>query len=69
MPGCNGAGHVIRIVCLAIVGVVSFQGCAADRPASSPPTKKEVQGDSDRFFDKLKEEERERGRTSESPMR
>jgi hypothetical protein len=33
-------------------------GCAADRPKSHPP-KQQIQEDSDRFFEKLRQEEHE----------
>jgi hypothetical protein len=45
----------------AIVASASFLfGCASKAPPPSDPTTKEIRSDSDRMFDKMKQEERER---------
>ncbi len=46
-----GVGHAGCVVLLA--------GCAGDRPKSQPSTEA-IQQDSDRFFEKLRQEEQER---------
>jgi hypothetical protein len=66
----NGAENVRLLLALAVVaGGIVLLGCAADRPTSSAPTQKEVRGNSDRFFDKMKQEEREQGTSSVAPAR
>lgn len=50
------------IVCGWIVGALSLIGCA-DKPKAAPqPTSSQVKSDSDRFFDKMKQDEREQGK-------
>lgn len=51
MRGC-GLGFALWVLLLA--------GCAGDQPAAQPSTEA-VQEDSDRFFEKLRQEEQERG--------
>jgi hypothetical protein len=64
----SGAWRVIGVVAAAAwVCGLSVAGCASDPPPS--PSKKEVQSDSDRFFEKMKHEEQERGRGADAPIR
>lgn len=42
------------------LGAVVLAGCAGDQPKSQPSTEA-IQKDSDRFFEKLRQEEQERG--------
>lgn len=44
----------------AMIGGALQAGCAAGRPASAP-SQRQVQSDADRFFEKMKQEEREHG--------
>lgn len=53
---------------LAVFGWVSMTGCAEDPPKPSS-TSKEIKTDSDRFFEKMKQEERERGKASDGTTR
>lgn len=59
------ARRVVRGAALGLVVAVvglSVVGCSHEPPKpQAQPTHKDVRGDSDRFFDKLKQEERERG--------
>jgi len=44
-------------------------GCAGDAPKPLPqPTPQQTRSDSDRFFEKMKQEERERAKAPESPI-
>lgn len=53
-------GYVI--MCGWIIGALSLLGCA-DKPKATPqPTSSQVKSDSDRFFDKMKQDEREQGK-------
>ena len=45
---------------LALVGGVMLVGCA-EQKAAPAPSQRQVQSDSDRFFDKMKQEERDHG--------
>ncbi len=48
---------------LAMVGVtlLTWAGCSSAPPAGpAQPTPQQIRGDSDRFFDKMKQEEKER---------
>lgn len=55
------------VVAMAVViGGVSLLSCASNRPADPTP-QQQIKGESDRFFDKLKQEERERARAVERP--
>lgn len=49
-------------VCLAVVAWLGAYGCAAEPMKTPPPSQRQIQGDSDRFFDKMKEEERDQGK-------
>lgn len=51
----------MAIVCLAVVAWVGAYGCAAE-PKQAPPSQRQIQADSDRFFDKVKQEERDQGK-------
>ena len=51
-----------------MVGCLLVTGCASDPPPSSP-SKKEIHSDSDRFFEKVKQEEQGRGKDADAPMR
>lgn len=56
----------VIVVMVVTIGGLSFLSCAADKSAS-PPAEQQIRGESDRFFDKLKQEERERARAAEKP--
>jgi len=44
------------------VAVLTWAGCSSSPPpAPAQPTTQQIRGDSDRFFDKMKQEEKERG--------
>jgi len=50
------------VVCGWIMGSLSLVACA-DKPKTAPqPTSPQVKSDSDRFFDKMKQDEREQGK-------
>ncbi|MEK6618287.1 MAG: hypothetical protein AAB093_04875 [Nitrospirota bacterium] len=55
------------VAAVGMLGGLSFLGCAAEKH-SAPPAQQQIKSDSDRFFDKLKQEERERARAAEKPM-
>ena len=57
-------GLIVAMV--VTIGGLSFLSCASDR-SSAPPAEQQIRGESDRFFDKLKQEERERARAAEKP--
>ena len=40
-------------------------GCASEPPPPPTPSTKEIRGNSDRYFEKMKQEERERGQGTE----
>ncbi|MER3422306.1 MAG: hypothetical protein C4293_02810 [Nitrospiraceae bacterium] len=50
-------GYVLAFV--MIMGVFSLLGCTAERPAAPSPTQREIRSNSDRFFEKMKQEEHE----------
>jgi hypothetical protein len=53
----------VPALCLALVlGGFSLLGCASDPTPASSRTTQEVKGDSDRFFEKMKQEEREQSK-------
>lgn len=60
---------IVMAAVLATFGYLSLAGCAEDQPKTSSPSSKEVRGNSDRSFEKLKQEERERGKTSDGTAR
>lgn len=45
---------------LALIGGVMLAGCA-EQKAAPAPSQRQIQADSDRFFDTMKQEEREQG--------
>lgn len=45
---------------LALIGGVMLVGCA-EQKAAPAPSQRQIQADSDRFFDKMKQEEQEHG--------
>ncbi len=47
-----------------VLSVLLFAGCAGEQPKSQPSTK-QIQEDSDRFFQQLRQEEQERGAGAE----
>jgi hypothetical protein len=60
----------VQVIALGVlVGCFSIFGCAADRPTSSSPTQKEIRADSDRFHEKMKQEERDHGKGTEPAVR
>ncbi|MGH7966153.1 MAG: hypothetical protein ACRERD_30755, partial [Candidatus Binatia bacterium] len=61
-------GRVLLSVGFTVIAGALLPGCA-DRPAASPTPQKEIRSSSDRFFDKMKQEERERGKGPEAPAR
>lgn len=54
------AGHLVVSGC--IIGALSLFGCADKPKATSQPSSSQVKSDSDRFFDKMKQDEREHGK-------
>jgi len=61
-------GRSIFLAGAVLMGVCSLPGCASNTP---PPdrSQQEIKGDSDRMFDKMKQEERARGKDPEGPTR
>ncbi len=55
--------HTMVAMLMLLVALCSVTSCASDPPKSpqAQPTYKDVRGDSDRFFDKMKQDEREQG--------
>jgi len=51
---------------VVVIGGLSTLSCAANKPVDPTP-QQQIKGESDRFFDKLKQEERERARAAEKP--
>ena len=50
------------MVTLVGVAALTWAGCSSSPPpAPTQPTTQQIRGDSDRFFDKMKQEEKERG--------
>ncbi len=50
------------VVCGSIIGALLLFGCAEKPKAPPQPTSSQVKSDSDRFFDKMKQDEREQGK-------
>lgn len=50
------------VVCGCVIGALSLFGCAEKPKASAQPTSSQVKSDSDRMFDKMKQDEREQGK-------
>ncbi|MBI5855276.1 MAG: hypothetical protein HZB35_08650 [Nitrospirae bacterium] len=50
------------MVTLVGAAALTWVGCSSSPPpAPAQPTTQQIRGDSDRFFDKMKQEEKERG--------
>lgn len=71
----RGRGDLQEVGWLAIsafgmvFGWFLIVGCAGDTPKPLPqPTPQQTRSDSDRFFEKMKQEERERAKAPEAPM-
>jgi hypothetical protein len=56
----------VIVAMVVVIGGLSTLSCASNRPADPAP-EQQIKGESDRFFDKLKQEERERARAAEKP--
>ena len=56
----------VVVATVVMIGGLSFLSCASNKPPDPTP-QQQIKGESDRFFDKLKQEERERARPAESP--
>jgi len=57
------------VVALIIISAYSFTGCASDAPPPPDRSSQEIKSDSDRMFEKLKQEERERAKGTEGTPR
>lgn len=57
----RGIGTLLLLVDLAILG------CAGNSSQPAPVPTQEIHKESDRFFDKMKQEERERGPNGQQP--
>ena len=56
------------VAAVFVVCACSLPGCASHAPEASDPSAKEIKSDSDRMFEKMKQEERERAKgTSATP--
>jgi outer membrane murein-binding lipoprotein Lpp len=53
-------GSLFLAVGAVAIGGVMLAGCA-EQKAAPAPSQRQVQSDSDRFFDKMKQEERDHG--------
>lgn len=53
-------GSLFLAAGFAVIGGAMLIGCA-ERKAAPAPSQRQVQSDSDRFFDKVKQEERDHG--------
>jgi hypothetical protein len=59
---------VMETTMLGLVVCVALTACASEQPKSlPPPTPDQVRSHADRTFDKLKQEEKERGTQTEMP--
>ncbi|MEW6542153.1 MAG: hypothetical protein AB1411_00925 [Nitrospirota bacterium] len=47
------------VLALSMLGFLAAAGCAQD--SQKPPPQQQIRSDSDRFFDKVKQEERQQG--------
>ncbi len=59
-------GALFLAVGFAVIGAAMLIGCAAKKAAPAP-SQRQVQSDSDRFFDHLKQEERDHGTVPDKP--
>jgi hypothetical protein len=66
MVEMNGLKSLLVALTL-LAGVCFAHGCASEPPPT--PSKQEIKSDSDRMFDKMKQEERERNRDAGAPSR
>ena len=57
------------VTAVVLIGACSLSGCASRAPEASDPSPKEIKTDSDRMFEKMMQEERERARGTETPPR
>ena len=56
------------VAAVVLICACSLPGCASHAPESSDPNAQEIKTDSDRMFEKMKQEERERAKgTSATP--
>jgi hypothetical protein len=60
-------GSAMVLAVLSAFGWLSLSGCAEDPERPTPA--KEIKSDSDRMFEKMKQEERERGAEPGRPTR
>jgi hypothetical protein len=54
---------------VVLICACSLPGCASHAPETSDPSAKEIKSDSDRMFEKMKQEERERAKGIEAAPR
>jgi hypothetical protein len=57
------------VAAAVLICACALPGCASHAPEPSDPSAKEIKTDSDRMFDKMKQEERERARGTEATPR
>jgi len=57
-------GFLFLAAGMVVLGGVMLAGCA-EQKAAPAPSQRQVQSDSDRFFDKMKQEERDHGTVPE----
>jgi hypothetical protein len=57
------------VAAVVLVCACFLPGCASHPPETSDPSAKEIKSDSDRMFEKMKQEERERARETAAPPR
>lgn len=70
MPKKRQGIHMVRIVMIVMVfGWLWSPGCASEGPKPpARPVQQEIKSDSDRFFEKMKQEERVRDKGGERPI-
>jgi hypothetical protein len=62
MEGTMNPRIGILVLCGSLIGALTLVGCA-DKPKPQPqPSSSQVKSESDRFFDKMKQDEREQGK-------
>ena len=57
------------VAAVVLICACSLPGCASHAPETSDPSAKEIKTDSDRMFEKMKQEERERAKGTEATPR
>ena len=57
------------VAAVVLICACSLPGCASHAPEASDPSAKEIKSDSDRMFEKMKQEERERAKGTEATPR